>query len=135
MDAQKIVNACELHWTEHQGNCSGFVKAVAAELGVVLSGQANDIVKHISANWWSIESGIEARNWAEAGYLVVGGLEAQPNGHVVIVVPGPLAHGKYPTAYWGRLGSSGKKNTTINYSWNSSTRDKVIYCGTLVTKK
>ncbi|WP_406699807.1 hypothetical protein V5E97_13220 [Singulisphaera sp. Ch08] len=135
MDAQLLIKACELHWDTHQGNCSGFVKAVAAELGVGLSGQANDIVKHISENWWSIDSGVEARNWAEAGYLVVAGLEAQPNGHVVVVVPGPLANGKYPTAYWGRLGSSGKKNTTLNYSWNSATRDKVVYCGTLVLKK
>ncbi|SIN80745.1 hypothetical protein SAMN05444166_0989 [Singulisphaera sp. GP187] len=135
VDAEIIVKACELHWEEHKGNCSGFVKAVAAELGVGLSGQANDIVKSIVANWWPIASGAEAQSWAEAGYLVVAGLEAEPNGHVVVVVPGPLANGKYPTAYWGRLGSSGKKNTTLNYSWNSTTRDKVIYGGTLVLKK
>src|SRR4051794_36765080 len=91
-DAEKIVQACLLHWESHKGDCSGFVKAVAAELGVGLSGQANDIVRHIAANWWRIDSGREARDWAEAGYLVVAGLEAQPNGHVVVVVPGPLAH-------------------------------------------
>jgi hypothetical protein len=29
--------------------------------------------------------------------------------HVVVVVDGPLAHGKYPTAYWGSLHGIGKK--------------------------
>lgn len=130
--AEKIVAACERHWDEHQGNCSGFVKAVASDLGVSLTGQANDIIDQINENGWAIDSGQEARDWAEAGYLVVAGLKAQPNGHVVVVVPGPLAQGKYPTAYWGRLGGSGKKKTTINWSWNATDRDKVIYRGTLI---
>ncbi|MET1257375.1 hypothetical protein [Aliikangiella maris] len=59
--------------------------------------------------------------------LVIVGLKAQPHGHVAIVVPGPLAHGKYPTAYWGSLGGVPKKNTTINWSWNKKDRDNVIY--------
>jgi hypothetical protein len=29
--------------------------------------------------------------------------------------------------YWGHLGSEGKKNTAINWSWKDGDRDKVIY--------
>ena len=81
----------------------------------------------VAADWWPVENGVEARNWAEAGYLVIGGLKAAGHGHVVVVTSGPLAHGKYPTAYWGHLGSVGAKAKTINYSWNATVRDKVRY--------
>lgn len=94
---------------------------------MLLFGQANDIVDFISASWWPIVSGAEARNWAEAGYLVIGGLEAAGNGHVVVAIAGPLAHQKYPTAYWGRLGSIGAKAKTVNYSWDAIDQDKVKY--------
>ena len=134
--AEKIIAACEKHWSGYSANCSGLVKAVALDLRVLLSGQADDIVDHVKSKWWSVGSGREANDWAEAGYLVVGGLKstehdpARSNGHVVIVVPGPLAHGKYPTAYWGSLGGVGKKRETINWSWNKTDRDKVIYRAT-----
>jgi hypothetical protein len=62
---------------------------------------------------------------ANAGRLVIGGLKQAPNGHVVIVVKSaPLP---YPVAYWGRLGHVGRKNTTINWSWNSTDRPLVRY--------
>ena len=125
--AAKVISVCESNWEAHKGNCSGFARAVATELGVMLFGQANDIVDFISANWWPIDSGAEARNWAEAGYLVIGGLKATGNGHVVVVTAGPLAHQKYPTASWGRLGGIGAKAKTVNYSWNAVDRDKVKY--------
>jgi len=96
-------------------------------LGVFLFGQANDIIDYIAADWWPVQNGIEARYWAEAGYLVIGGLKATGHGHVVVVTSGPLAHGKYPTAYWGRLGNVGEKAKTINYAWNATDRDKVRY--------
>lgn len=131
-DAEMVIQACKFYWPIYSGDCSGFVKAVARELGVGLSGQANDIVKFMAANWWPIYSGKEARDWAEAGYLVVGGLEDTPNGHVVVVVPGSLAYGKYPTAYWGRLNGTGEPGNTINYAWNPTKRDKVIFCGALI---
>jgi hypothetical protein len=50
--------------------------------------------------------------------MVIGGLKHRPNGHVVIVVKSASLN--YPVAYWGRLGASGRKNTTINWSWNSA---------------
>lgn len=127
--ARKVIQACIANWDAHKADCSGFVKAVAAELGVRLGGQANDILKALAADWWPIPGGLAAAEYAGAGYLVVAGLAADPNGHVVVVVPGPLAHGKYPTAWWGQLGGVGKKAKTLNFSWNQSDRNKVGYWG------
>jgi hypothetical protein len=123
-----VATTCESHWAAHASDCSGFVKAVAAEVGVTLTGQANDIVDAIQAfPWKTATGGLDAATKAEMGYLVVGGLKAQPNGHVVVVVPGTVKDGKYPTAYWGSLGGIGKKNMTINWSWADGDRDRVIY--------
>lgn len=126
--SQKIIELCELHWAAHQKDCSGFVKAVAADLGIHLSGLANSIVDQIQTLPWRVlDSGEAAQREAVKGNLVIGGLKADNHGHVVIVVPGVLAHHKYPRAYWGSLAGVGKKNETINWSWNKTDRDKVIY--------
>jgi hypothetical protein len=123
-----VVAACEKHWESHKSDCSGFVKAVAAELGVALTGQANDILKSLAnPPWRGLADGAEAQSKAAQGYLVLGGLEASTNGHVVVVVPGVLNRGKYPSAYWGSLGTVGRKNTTINLSWTERDRDRVAY--------
>lgn len=131
----KVVLACERYWDIWKADCSGFTKAVAQDLGISLSGQANEIVDQIQkAPWLKLASGIEARDKADMGMFVIAGLKAAVNGHVAIVVPGPLAHGKYPTGYWGSLppphnpNKVGKKNTTLNYSWEKKDVDKVIYC-------
>lgn len=125
---QRIINACEVEFNAHDNDCSGFVRAVSRDLGVTLTGLANDIVNEIqAAPWTTVSNGVQAKAQADSGFLVIGGLKDDPHGHVVVVVTGPLAAGKYPTAYWGRLGSIGKKNTTINWAWNPQDRDKVIY--------
>jgi hypothetical protein len=47
---------------------------------------------------------------------------------VVATAPGQsLAHGRYPFAYWGRLGGVGKENATINFAWRAEDRDNVSY--------
>lgn len=127
-NSRRIQELCEKHWNEHKGDCSGFAKAVAGELKISLSGQANEIADQIQkAPWKVLKSGAEAAAQANFGKLVIGGLKARPLGHVVIVVAGPLSHGKYPTAYWGSFGGIGKKNTTVNWSWDKDDRDGVIY--------
>ena len=137
--AQKIIDTCEANFDANADNCSGFVKAVSADLSVTLTGLADDIVTQIqAADWQQLADGIEAKAKADAGWLVVGGLQGgenvppQSHGHVVIVVSGPLAHDLYPSAYWGKLGSKGKKNTTINWAWNTDSLDKVIYAAVQV---
>jgi hypothetical protein len=129
MSAQsdKVVAACKKHWETHKNDCSGFAKAVATELGVALTGQANDIVDQIQASpWQTLASGQDAADKTDSA-LVVGGLKANPNGHVVVVVPGELNRGKYPVAYWGKLGAEGKQATTVNWAWDATDRDKVVY--------
>ncbi len=134
----QIIAACEACFNANSNNCSGFVKAVAHTFHITLTGLADDIVDQIKAgSWVKLANGIDAKNKADAGWFVIGGLKghanvpAQQHGHVVVVVSGPLddAHHKYPTAYWGKLGGVGKKNTPINWAWNSASRDKVIYAG------
>ena len=108
--SKRIVKLCEKYWEEHKKNCSGYVKAIASELGVSLTGPANDIVDQIQKHPWKIlKSGVEAKLQATNGMYVIAGLKADKHGHVVVVVPGSLSHGKYPTAYWGSIGGVAKK--------------------------
>ena len=125
--SEKVIKICKTEWPKHKGDCSGFVKAVAKDLGVFLSGQANDIILQLSKNWPKAKGGADAASLAMAGKFVIGGLADNPNGHLVVVVKGPLNRGKYPTAYWGQLNGVGKENTTINWSWSVADRDKVSY--------
>jgi len=133
--ADRVKEACEECFDAHAGDCSGFAKAVASQLGVELDGLANEIVDTIrSGNGWSpLPDGVAAADSAADGKLVIGGMKGSeqanpdPHGHVVVVVAGPLAHDAYPSAYWGRLGSRGEKNKTINWAWRAEDRDRVSY--------
>jgi hypothetical protein len=135
LDAKRIKEACEKHWEANKSDCSGFARAVAGELGVILTGNADAIVAAIgqAGAWTSVSDGVAAKQKADAGHLVIGGLKgsahqpARAHGHVVVVVAGNLALGKYPTGYWGSLGAVGKMNTTINWAWNKADRDNVHY--------
>lgn len=133
--AKRIIDACEDEWPANKSDCSGFVRDVAAILGVSLTGQANEIVDQVvsAAGWTQLDDGKRAKEAADDGLFVVGGLkgEAQQapsvHGHVVVVVSGPLAKDKYPTAYWGALGGVGEKAKTINWAWKAVDRDKVVF--------
>lgn len=132
--ADRIIECCEAEFDIHKADCSGFAKAVAGRFQVQLNGLANDIVDQIQgAGWTVLGSGIAAKAEADAGKLVIAALKGsdtippESHGHVVVVVSGPLAHGKYPSAYWGRLNGVGRKNTTLNYAWKAVDRDRIIY--------
>jgi hypothetical protein len=133
--AGNVRAACEAEWDAHKSDCSGFVIAVAARLSAVIQGDANAIAQALGAGgvWQKLADGVAAAAAAQAGKFVVGGLvgsaQAVPDahGHVVVVVDGPLNRGKYPSAYWGRLGGVGAKDQTINWAWTAADRDKVIY--------
>ena len=131
--AQDIVAACKREWPAFKGDCSGFARAVAARLNVPLAGLANEIVDHIRAHWGVLPDGAAAKEAVERGELVIAGLrgDEQKNpsahGHVVVVVPGEAAFGRYPRAYWGRLGAEGKRDETLNFSWNKRDRDRITY--------
>ncbi|HEY0836993.1 MAG TPA: hypothetical protein VGE72_23985 [Azospirillum sp.] len=136
MSATDIIDTCENVWDANKSDCNAFVKAVASRYGVMLTGQANDIVDQIADSakgWTPLSNGGAAKQKAAEGALVIGGLKGsgmtppEAHGHVVVVVDGPLAHDAYPTAYWGTLNSVGKKKTTVNWAWKKADRDKVFY--------
>lgn len=136
--ADRIKLSCErlLQIPANAADCSGFVKAVANEFSVNLTGQANDIAGQLtSANGWTElgsddQAGQRAANAAARGDLVIGARKESGNGHVVVVVKGtPLAHGKYPFAYWGKLNDPANAgfNQTVNWAWDQASRDSVTY--------
>jgi len=132
-----VADACESVWPSYKGDCSGFVRAVCARLDVSIPLQdADGIIRYLSgipAGVERLRSGAEAAQRAEAGALVIGGLRGvehappRTRGHVVVVVDGPVAHGSYPTAYWGMLGGTGERRKTVNYAWREADRDNVSY--------
>ena len=135
MTNQEIVDACKKHYPMHSGDCSGFVRAVTAELGHPVSGTANGIMNELASSsaWQSIDraAAIEA---VKTGALVIAGLKSQDhnpprnNGHVVIVVDGPLYRGTYPLVWGGSIGNAQSKGTkTVGEVWNRSDRDAVKY--------
>ena len=132
----RVKDACEACFAAHANDCSGFARAVAGQLGVTLNGLANDIVDTLrgGGEWTHLPNGVAASQSAAAGKLVLGGLKGSEqthpdaHGHVVVVVDGqPLAHGKYPFAYWGRLGGGGMRDQTVNWAWRAEDRDNVSY--------
>lgn len=126
--AEQIIKWCESEWDAWKGDCSGFAKAVCAHANVQLTGQANQIIDFLGTSpaWENLGAEpAKAIMRANGGRLVIGGLKHRPNGHVVIVVQSASIN--YPVAYWGRLGASGRKNTSINWSWNSADRPLVQF--------
>ncbi len=131
----RVQAACDSCFDAHRGDCSGFVRAVGATLGVPVAGTANDMVALLrnGGAWRLLEDGVAAAASAASGKLVVGGLrgdeqaEHSNHGHVVVVVDGPLAHARYPTAYWGSLGGTPAKFETVNWAWTDRDRDRVSY--------
>ncbi|MBC7987852.1 MAG: hypothetical protein H7X93_14465 [Sphingomonadaceae bacterium] len=115
-NARKVIETCKAQWPATKGSCNGFVTAVASELGVTLSGTANQILDHITgqgSEWKALSDGVAAKAAAEKGSLVIAGLRsgdftpADDHGHVVIVVAGPMNPGGWaPAAYWGSINSA-----------------------------
>src|SRR5258708_9919559 len=133
----RVAAACEACFDAHAGDCSGFACAVANTVGVPLAGLANASVDTLRAggDWTALPDGPTAAASAAAGKLVIAGLKGSEqtnpdqHGHVVVVVTGPLARGKYPSAYWGRLGGGGQEDETINFAWGAGDRHRVAEAG------
>jgi hypothetical protein len=134
--ADRVIDACEACYDANTGDCSGFARAVAGQLDVTLVGIADQIVDTLrtSPDWTPLANGVAAALAAKGGVnLVIAGLKGEEqavqnqHGHVVVVVDGPLAHGAYPTAYWGSLGGQPGKRQTLNYAWTTEDRDRISY--------
>lgn len=134
-NVDQVKDCCKRLLPTYAGDCSGFVKAVCSEFGVTLTGQANSIVDQLTpANGWTdlgsgTTAGKNAADAAERGLLVVGGRKEIGNGHVVVVVRGTPHLGRYPHAYWGKLGDPDNAgyDRTVNWAWDSNARDSVTY--------
>jgi len=127
-EADPVTAACEAEWNKWKSDCSGFAKAVARRLGIILIGQANSMIDALedSSRWVKLGADRKAAvTRAQMGDLVIGGLKAHGHGHIVIVVKTSSA--AYPIAYWGRFGAVGKKRTAINWSWNKTDLPKVQF--------
>ena len=74
-----VIVACEEQWPNYQSDCSGFVKAVAASLGVTLTGQANDIVDQIQrVPWTTVKGGRPPRRKPKPDSLSLAALRTSP---------------------------------------------------------
>jgi hypothetical protein len=131
---KKISDAIDECWDKksfagiaNKSNCSGLVKCVGSEINITLTGNANDIIDYITNEWNAIDDGAKAKEKANMGKFVIAGYKNEPNGHVVIVIPGTLARDKYPTAAWGKYHSIGEKKETLNWAFLKSQRDCLTY--------
>lgn len=125
-----VETAAKKEWPHWKSDCSGFAHAVASDLGLELSGNANGMLDAmaIKANGW-IDLGHDPKlaiGYANRGFFVVAGLKAAGHGHVTVIVPSDAAS-PYPVGYWGRFGGVGREKTTINWSWNHQDLPKVTY--------
>ena len=134
-DQKKILEACARHYATFVSDCSGFVRAVATDVGYNLEGNADMITKYIDKNWIVIADGAAAEAAAASGALVIAaqtGKDHVPphrHGHVVVVIAGtPLYHGRYPMCWGGSIGKyPSKGNKSVGQVWGTKSRDSVIY--------
>ncbi|GGA01292.1 NlpC/P60 family protein [Dyella caseinilytica] len=125
-----IVAACEKNWDHWKHDCSGFVNAVTTDLGIPITGTANQMMDdlNVPGSGWTVlgNDPQKAQDYANKGYLVIAGTKAKSHGHVVIIVP--VSHAvKYPYGYWGQYGGTGMKNERITKAWRPEDLPTVQY--------
>jgi hypothetical protein len=138
MSARDIIALCVRHLPLHPSDCSGFVRAVANDCGVLLTGDANTIVSQLRRSGRGLPDGQTARRFASKGDLVIAGAQAPGHGHVVVVVDGPINMGRYPYAFWGQyrgvtlngvtynMGLT-RGHGTVNWAFGKDSRDSLVY--------
>ncbi len=130
---EDIVAACKKHYDQYSDDCSGFLRAVAEELGHSLSGNANGILDQLEKTWTKIDR-VKAIEAVKNGAFVIAGLKSSEhnpprnNGHVVVVVDGALYNGKYPLVWGGSIGSAQSAGIkSVGEVWRKTDRDAVRY--------
>jgi hypothetical protein len=136
-DSVAITAICDSTFLNFYNDCSGFVKAVAEKCGIILYGQANDIVDYVSTNWERLPNGDLAADCAVNGYFVVAGAKNSTHGHVVVVVNGPKDR-SFPYGYWGQYKSMKilgedvnvgftRGHGTINWAFGPAAQKKLVF--------
>ena len=135
----RVISACTKHWPDNQGDCSGFVRAVAQDLGFALSGNANAIYTQVSKDPWirigiGTQALVTAGVTASEGKFVVAAEQGQNNGHVAVVADYRNAFDAYSqvdrdkaVAFWGKLHSTGAEYERITRSWTTVDLQRVLF--------
>jgi hypothetical protein len=92
--ADQIIESCEKHLNAFRADCSGFARAVAADFGITLVGDANHLAEVLETRWLSASDAREAGRLAGQGKFVIAA-KAEPqgrHGHVAIIVKDPRCH-------------------------------------------
>lgn len=138
MSCRDIVAICQRRLPQHPNDCSGFVRAVAGDCGVIVLGDANAIVEQLKVSAGRLADGPAASTAAQKGQLVIAGAAAPGHGHVVVVIGGPMNKGRYPYAFWGQYRGMRLNDTTINigftrghgtlnWAFGAPIRDSLVY--------
>ena len=132
-------------------NCSGFVRDVAAGIGVKIVGENADAqLDFMDRHWVRIKTALEATVLASRGFLVVAGVKSsdynppRKHGHVVIVRPvskkgavdsSDLDRGKYPRVWGGDIGRKymSQGELSIGNMLRKEVRDTVRYYAPSIT--
>lgn len=142
----RVLLACEKCWPltgpnalPNKADCSGFVVSVARELGITLSGDANEIFNALQRRPWSVigigeSAAATAAVAATNGKFVVAAWRNPTggSGHVAVIIDTNQSHKTVAfqgraRAYWGTLGAVGMKYAMHTDSFGTQKRPAVIY--------
>ena len=144
----KLKVACDNAYDQYLDSCSHAVWSVMRAMinPNEQHRQANPMIDWLASDWKSVdvETGYTLAN---AGTVVVGGLKAEPNGHVIVIYPGDKiesggyeylykkqnkmltlrSHGKFPRALSTSIGSwPGAKSKGDKTVWDPWGNDAVF---------
>jgi hypothetical protein len=131
-----ILKAAQDDYEDNLSNCSGFVCSVFIDVTCsLLAGTADALVQTFEQQGaWKERNRAEAIADVGLGRFVVAALHSidhvppAVHGHVAIVVPGTLYHGKYPKVWCGG-GDFGRSqgDRSVGEIWRPTVRDRVRY--------
>lgn len=121
----RVIGACTKHWPANNGDCSAFVRAVAHDLGLEVTGNANSIYDEISAVPWArIGIGTDAATIAGVsageGKLVIAARRNAFDSYSAV-------DRNKAVAFWGSLDAVGQEYTRITRSWTASDLTQVLF--------
>jgi hypothetical protein len=145
-NAMKIQQICVDTWSQtgpsgpFKSACNFYLIEVADNLGISLSGTADQIIDQIrnSGSWSKLDNGPAARDAAAQGKFVIAGVKSdaysppRTEGHVAIVTAGSMNPGGWaPAGYWGstdpNIAALGGAGAPISKCFTAAMKDQIIY--------